>query len=303
MNTVTGVVVDINRFSLHDGPGIRTTVFLKGCPLSCKWCHNPEAILHRPQLSFNPEKCADCFLCVEACKAGVHSVVAGKHHVDFARCEISGDCVAACPNEALSIIGKNMTVDEVMAVVMRDKDYYASSGGGITVSGGEPMTQFEFTRALLTASKAAGLHTTLETCGHVQADHYRAILSSVDLFLYDFKETDPGKHRFYTGAGNTVILSNLAMLYDAGARIRLRCPVIPGFNDTGDHFRGIRDLSRRYPRLECIEIMPYHNIGLDKARKIGTETHYLNLKTTERETRDRWLEHLSALGCTNVSVA
>lgn len=296
-----GVVVDIQRFSLHDGPGIRTTVFLKGCPLSCTWCHNPEAILHRPQLSFNPDKCANCFRCVEACSAGVHSVLDGKHQVDFSRCVLAGDCIAACPNEALSIIGKTMTVEEIMAVVVRDKDFYAHSGGGVTISGGEPMTQFEFTRALLMACKAHGIHTTLDTCGHVPAEHYRAVLPYADLFLYDYKETDNEKHRFYTGVSHALILRNLEMLYSQNAAIILRCPIIPGFNDTDAHFKGIRDLAQRYPNLAGVQLMPYHNMGVDKARRIGTESQHLSLKTTEQYETRRWIEQLVSLGCTTVT--
>jgi glycyl-radical enzyme activating protein len=297
----SGVVVDIQRFSLHDGPGIRTTVFLKGCPLSCKWCHNPEAIHHRPQLSFNPDKCMNCGRCVDACGSGVHSIVDARHHVDFSRCTLAGECVAACPNDALSIIGKTMTVEEILAVVLRDKDYYANSGGGVTVSGGEPMTQFEFTRALLQACKGAGIHTTLDTCGHVPTDRYREVLPLVDFFLYDYKETDTEKHRYYTGVSNALILKNLEMLSQANARIILRCPVVPGFNDTGDHFRGIRDLSLRFPNLAGIEIMPYHNMGMDKARRIGSGAKFLNLKTAEKDISSQWLAQLASLGCSRVT--
>ncbi len=302
MDAVTGVTVDVNRFSLHDGPGIRTTVFLKGCPLHCTWCHNPEAILPRPQLSFNPDKCINCFRCVEACHAGVHSIVAGRHQVDFSRCELSEACVAACPEEALSIIGGARTVNDIMAVVLRDREYYARSGGGVTVSGGEPMAQFEFTRTLLRACKAESLHTAVETCGHARPDHYSALLPLTDLWLFDYKETDSERHRHYTGVGNAVILKNLDKLYRSGARVRLRCPLIPGVNDTGDHFRGIRDLSLRYPALERIEIMPYHNIGLDKARRIGTHFRSLHLETVGKELRSQWRAQLDSLGCTNVTV-
>lgn len=298
----SGVIVDIQRFSLHDGPGIRTTVFLKGCPLSCKWCHNPEAIQHRAQLSFNPDKCLNCGRCVEACGSGVHSIVDGKHRIDFSRCTLAGDCVDACPNEALSIIGKSMTVAEIMDVVLRDKEYYTNSGGGVTISGGEPMTQFEFTKALLQACKEAGIHTTLDTCGHVPTEHYREVLPLVDLFLYDYKETDNEKHRYYTGVSNALILKNLEMLCQANAKIILRCPVIPGFNDTEDHFRGIRNLSQQYPELAGIEIMPYHSMGVDKARRIGTESQHISLKTTERPESKQWMDRLASLGCTAVRI-
>lgn len=298
----TGVTVDIQRFSLHDGPGIRTTLFLKGCPLSCKWCHNPEAIAHRPQLSFNPEKCTNCFRCVEACSAGAHYIVDNKHQVDFARCELAGQCVAACPNEALTIIGKSRSVEEIMSIVTRDMDYYLASGGGVTISGGEPMTQFAFTKALLMACKEQGINTALDTCGHVPTERYREVLPYVDLFLYDYKETDNEKHRYYTGVSNTLILANLEMLYHAKAKILLRCPIIPGFNDTDEHFRGIQQISLRYPDLVGIDLMPYHNMGVEKARRIGAESAFVKLRTADREISMQWKEQLASLSCCNVSI-
>ena len=298
----SGVIVDIQRFSLHDGPGIRTTVFLKGCPLSCKWCHNPEAILHKPQLSFNADKCANCFRCVEACSAGVHSIIEGRHHVDFSRCELAETCITACPNEALSIIGRSMSVEEIMAVITKDKEYYAHSGGGVTISGGEPMTQFEITKEILMACNREGIHTTLDTCGHVPPERYREVLPYVDLFLFDYKETDEDRHRFYTGVSNTLILRNLDMLYSERAKIVLRCPIVPGFNDTEAHFLGIRDLARRYPDLAGIEIMPYHNMGVEKARRTGRESLHVSLNTAEKELSARWAAQLASLGCTTVAL-
>jgi pyruvate formate lyase activating enzyme len=297
----TGLVVDIHRFSLHDGPGIRTTVFLKGCHLSCTWCHNPEAIAHRPQLSFDPDKCTNCFRCVDACTSGAHSIVEGRHQVDFSKCTLSGACVEACPSEALVIIGKQMTAEEVLSVVLRDREYYEHSGGGVTISGGEPMTQFEFTKALLTACKAHGIHTTLDTCGHVPTERYREVLPVVDLFLYDYKETDGERHRHYTGVSNTLILQNLDMLHAAGAKVVLRCPIVPGVNDTVDHFRGIRDLSFRYPNLSGIELMPYHNMGVGKGHRVGRESRHDGLPTTGKTVSRQWVEELTSLGCCNVS--
>jgi pyruvate formate lyase activating enzyme len=199
------------------------------------------------------------------------------------------------------MIGKTMTVEEIMAVVVRDRDYHAHSGGGVTISRGEPMTQFEFTMALLMSCKAQGIHTTLDTCGHVPAEHYRAVLPFVDLFLYDYKETDNEKHRFYTGVSHALILRNLDMLHSQNAAVVLRCPIIPGFNDTDAHFKGIRDLAQRYPNLAGVHLMPYHNMGVDKARRIGTESQHLRLKTTEKDETRRWIERLVSLGCTSVT--
>ena len=205
-------------------------------------------------------------------------------------------------NEALSIIGIKMTVEEIMAVIIKDRVYFARSGGGVTVSGGEPMTQSELTKKILMACKAGGIHTTLDTCGHVPPERYREVLPYVDLWLFDYKETDKERHQFYTGVSNAVILKNLDMLYCAGARIVLRCPIVPGFNDTEAHFLGVRDLALRYPNLAGIEIMPYHNMGVDKARRVGRESLHVSLKPAERELSAKGAAQLVSLGCPTVAV-
>jgi pyruvate formate lyase activating enzyme len=296
----SGIIVDIQRFSIHDGPGIRTTVFLKGCPLNCKWCHNPEAIAYKPQLSFNQEKCLNCFACVSVCPTGAHYIKDNKHEIDFTLCQLSGDCVPACPNEALSITGKVNSVEQVIELILKDKDYYINSGGGVTISGGEPMTQFQFTKQILKACKDNSIHTTLDTCGHAPSEKYLDILPLVDLFLYDYKESDYDKHKEYTGVYNDLIQKNFNMLYGAGAKIILRCPIVPGINDTDKHFEAICNLYKDYPKLFGIEIMPYHNIGLDKARKIGAEGQFISIDTTDREKSREWISALHELGCTNI---
>lgn len=297
-----GIVVDIHRFSLHDGPGIRTSIFLKGCPLHCKWCHNPEAVSPKPQLSFNAEKCKDCFECVEVCPSGAHQIINGKHKVDFGKCTLHKECVDVCPNGVLWIIGDVMNVEEIMKVVLKDKDYYSNSGGGITITGGEPMAQFEFTKELLLTAKKNNIHTCIETCGYSSTDRYLELLSLVDLFLFDFKETDPLKHKDYTGVDNKLILKNLSALYENGAKIILRCPLIPGVNDSDEHLSGIVKLAEEYPNIEGIELMPYHNIGQDKAKKIGKENEFLQQENTTSEKKDEWLDKLHAFGCENVKL-
>ena len=214
LNHHTGLISDVQRFSLHDGPGIRTTVFLKGCPLNCKWCHNPETQISKPQLSFSVDKCMNCFKCVEACPTGTHYIENEQHKVNFSSCKLSGECVSVCPNDALKIIGKENSVNETLELVLRDKEYYKNSGGGLTISGGEPMNQFSFTRDLLQLAKLNGIHTTLETCGFAPKNRYLDILHLVDLFLYDYKETDPVKHKELTGVESKVIIDNLRTLHD-----------------------------------------------------------------------------------------
>jgi pyruvate formate lyase activating enzyme len=293
----TGIVVDAHRFSLHDGPGIRTTIFLKGCPLSCKWCHNPEAVSYKPQLSFNSEKCTNCFECVTACPSGVHKIFDNKHVVSFEMCVLNQACVKACPNEALSIIGSTKSIGDIFKIVLSDKEFYSNSGGGITISGGEPMTQFEFTKSILILAKENSIHTCIETCGHAPTERYLEILDLVDLFLFDYKETDKSRHKDFTGVSNELILKNLSVIYDSGAKIILRCPLIPGVNDSEDHFAGIVELSRKFPNIEGIEIMSYHNIGIDKAEKIGMKGKYFVGETVLDIQKNEWIKKLNSYGC------
>ncbi|KAB2844878.1 MAG: glycyl-radical enzyme activating protein, partial [Melioribacteraceae bacterium] len=178
-----GLVFDIQRFSLHDGPGIRTTIFLKGCPLDCAWCHNPESKSFKRQLSYNENLCTSCMECSKVCENNVHSFVNGKHIVDFDACELCGKCVDVCPSGALQIIGKEYSADEIISLVLKDKKYFENSNGGVTISGGEPLAQFKFTKNLLVKAKKEGLHTAVETCGFAKEQQYLEILPYVDLFL------------------------------------------------------------------------------------------------------------------------
>lgn len=297
-----GLVFDIQRFALHDGPGIRTTVFLKGCPLRCLWCHNPESQAFSPELSFRSELCHHCFACVQVCPSGAHRVQDGKHVVEHRKCETAGRCIEECAYGALKIIGETMTVDGVLAEVLKDKDYYLRSGGGLTLSGGEPMAQFEFTRELLRAAKEHGLHTCVDTCGVVQPEKIEEILPYVDLFLFDYKASDADEHLRFTGASNELILSNLALLYRRGAKITLRCPLIPGINDHPDHLREIARLAKAYPNLMRVEIMPFHNFGRDKAREIGRVPALPEMENTSEKLQSIWLAELRRLGCANVAL-
>lgn len=295
-----GLIADVQRFSLHDGPGIRTTVFLKGCPLSCKWCHNPETQLSKPQLSFSSDKCMNCLKCVEVCPTKTHFAVDYMHKVNFSACELSGECISACPNDALKIIGSEKSVNDIFEIILKDKEYFKNSNGGLTISGGEPMNQFLFTKDLLHLAKLNGIHTTIETCGFAATNRYLEIQNLVDLFLYDYKETDSLNHEELTGVDNSLIIENLKILHDKGAKIILRCPIIPGINDKDDHFHGIAKLASSLPNLISVELLAYHDIGRDKAAKIGIDNELYHIENVTEEMKKLWLKKLVDLKTKNV---
>jgi glycyl-radical enzyme activating protein len=291
------IVFDIQRASLHDGPGIRTTIFLKGCPLECLWCHNPEAVASSRQLFFYYDKCTQCGDCVKVCEDDVHHLAQGRHTIDYDKCTHCGKCVDACNSNALKIIGKEMTVDQVMLEVMADVDFYTNSGGGMTLSGGEPLSNFSFSMELLQRCREMGVNTCVETSGFVSALQFKQILPLVDVLLFDYKIAGSDEHSKYTGVPNESILANLDLAYLGGIPIILRCPIVPGINDTGQHFRSIRALDEKYPNLKGIELLPYHDIGNNKRTSIGTGRTLANLGTTTSELAAVWLNRLKELGC------
>ncbi|MBN1675492.1 MAG: glycyl-radical enzyme activating protein [Kiritimatiellae bacterium] len=291
---VTGTIFDIKKFAVHDGPGIRTTVFLKGCPLRCLWCHNPESVERGPQVAYRLDKCIGCGSCVRVCPAGCHRMAGELHVFDRQGCVQCGACAQACYMKALERIGREASVDEVLGEVLKDKRYFEKSGGGLTLSGGEPMAQPAFTAALLRAAKRAGLHTCLDTCGQAPFENYRAVLEHVDLFLYDVKETDAAKHREYTGVDNRLILENLVRLDSAGARTILRCPIIPGLNDRASHFAELAKLANRLAGVVEVNLMPYHPYGSSKGDALERVNPLGELAAATREQADAWLAQVQA---------
>lgn len=298
----TGILFDLQRTSLHDGPGIRTAVFLKGCPLRCAWCHNPESQSRAMEISFRAEACVVCGECAQVCTHGAHVLAPASdqrmtHTYDRALCDRCGECVPACLYDALKIAGQEMPVEDVMREVRKDMRFYQRSGGGLTITGGEPMLQPDFTAALLQAAKNEGIHTCVETCGWASQQAYERVLPDVDLFLFDFKATEPEVHRRLTGADNALILANLDFLYVNGASILLRCPLIPGVNDSPVHLAGIAALDRRYPNLLGIDLLPYHNIGNSKYARYGLTNPLPAIETTSEETKQGWVRRLREIGC------
>ncbi len=269
----TGLVFDIQRFSIHDGPGIRTTVFLKGCPLACSWCHNPESQATTPELMIWPSRCIVCGACLAICPHGAISSRAdgGEPRLvtDPQRCRLCAECVEVCYAEAREIVGRPMTVEEVLSRVERDVPFYDQSGGGITFSGGEPLAQPEFLYALLRACRAREIHTAVDTCGYAPWRVVDQLRPYVDLFLYDLKVMDDAHHRRITGVSNEPILENLRALAATGQRIRVRVPVIPGVNDDEANVQALGAFVAALPGAVGIDLLAYHPTARDKYQRLN----------------------------------
>lgn len=295
-----GIVFDIQRCSLHDGPGIRTTVFLKGCLLKCLWCHNPESWCKAPELLYREDRCANCMMCTKVCPTGAHCIKEEKHIFERERCNACGKCIKVCAHSALRLLGKSMDADEIMDEVVKDMSYFSASGGGMTISGGEPTIQYDFLLELLKKAKEKGIHTCIETSGMAAKDKFISIAKHVDLFLYDIKELDNEKHFKFTGINNDLILSNLGKLYTLGSEIILRCPIIPGFNDSETDIKSLAELVKKYPRIKAIEILPYHDFGKIKWKELGKEEPLGNVKKFQEYEIEAILKQFKERGCEKI---
>lgn len=289
--TAKALIFDIQRFSVYDGPGIRTTVFFKGCNMHCPWCHNPESFSPQPQILFRPEKCTGCGTCT-ICPAGAHSIEDGRHLFCREKCIACGKCAELCPSGALELSGKELSVGQVMDVLKRDKKYYETSGGGVTLSGGEASIWHEFVCELLSACRSEGLHTALETNGLIPKERLLELIPLVDLFLFDCKHTDPIAHKRLTGAPLESVLESLDILDGEGAEVRLRCPIIPGVNDTHEHFAGLRVVRDSHSCIRKAEVMAYHDIGKGKWEALGLPYSFSELKTVQSVQKKRWQAEL-----------
>jgi len=292
---VKGMIFDIMKFAIHDGPGIRTTVFLKGCPLNCLWCHNPESKQNHAEISFIADKCILCGFCASVCRNKCHIIEGKAHSYDRSKCLRCGACTVSCYAKALEVIGKEMTVAEVIAEVIKDVPFYETSGGGMTVSGGEPMAQFHFTKALMREAQKNKLHNCLETSGFAAVDKFMQIRPLVDIFLYDFKESDPERHLQCTGVSLAPVLKNLVELDRLGSKIILRCPIIPGINDRKSHFKKIANLANRLTNIIEVHILPYHPLGKSKSLRIGKKYPLDNKHFPEELEIGKWVDTVQGL--------
>ena len=259
-----GRVFDVQRFSLHDGPGIRTVVFLKGCPLRCAWCANPESQQPGPQIAWFENLCAGCGRCAEACPRGAVRMEEGRPRTDRRVCAACGACAAACSRGARRLLGREVTVAEVTAEVRRDAPFFRRSGGGVTFSGGEPLAQAAFLLECLRRCRRLGYHTAVETCGQARWDDLREAAALAGLFLYDLKQLDTRRHEQLTGLGNELVLENLGRLLETGAEVVVRVPVVPGANDDRESLAALAAFVARHPRLRRVDLLPCHPLGAHK---------------------------------------
>ena len=283
---VEGLIHEIERFRLHDGPGIRTMVSLKGCSLRCEWCANPETQNPKPQLAFYSEKCVYCLDCVERCPIGIHFKETGK--IKWDDCEQCFNCVEDCSYGAREFIGEYKNVDEVFDIVKRDRTFYNNSGGGLTISGGEPLAQFEFTRELLKKAKAENIHTAVDTTGYVEWEKIKGVLDFIDLLLFDIKHLDSDKHKEKTGVGNELILENAVKAAEKVKEMIVRVPLIPDYNDSLKHIKNLaKFVKEELKDVNKVDLLPYHTIGVSKAAQIGMEYRFIGRNELEEGKVDK----------------
>jgi len=288
-----GIVFNIQRFSLHDGPGIRTTVFLNGCSLHCFWCHNPEGIALKPEIQFFPERCIMCGACVDACEHHANFIHNNAIVFDRERCTACGQCVGTCYAEARLLVGQELTAAAVFEQIMADRAYYASSGGGVTLSGGEPALQPEFAQEILDRCQAEGIHTAIETAGNVPWSNLACLLPFLNLILMDLKQMDPARHRAAVGVSNARLLQNAQLLVtQTNLPIVFRIPVVPGVNDTLDDVSAtaafVRQMialraGRKQPGPITLELLPFHRLASDKYRSLASDYRANSLVPPSKE--------------------
>jgi len=294
VDEITGTIFNIQRFSVQDGPGIRTTVFVKGCPLTCPWCSNPESIHPYPEVAHVDVSCKQCGTCIKACDLGAISFAEKGINIDREKCNNCGKCVEVCPNDALKLFGEEVSVEEVLEEVLKDRLYYHSSGGGMTVSGGEPLRQARFVSALFECCHEEGLHTTLDTSGHGRQSDLEKVLKNTDLVLFDLKLMDPGAHIATVKASNDPIHRNARVVVERGIPMIVRIPLIPGLTDTDENIEAIAKFVEGLNPELPVNVLPYHRMGMGKYRMLDREYTLADLTTQPQEKLDAIVRHFES---------
>ncbi len=292
-----GLVFDIKRYAIHDGPGIRVTVFFKGCPLRCAWCHNPESISTKREKMYTKSNCIGCLECVKTCPLSALSMTPEGIATDFDKCNLCGECADICPTKSIEMVGEETSVEEIMELTEKERGIIEESGGGITFSGGEPLLQPEFLIDLLKASKEHGFHTTVDTSGFAPEETILEVAEHTDLFLFDLKSFDDEIHRKYTGVSNERIFSNLKKLSETGAEIEIRIPVIGGINSDTDNMESMASLIASLAgEKKKVKLLPYHNIAIMKHAKLGKTPPELHAEEPDSEMLKRIVEIFKSEG-------
>ncbi len=283
MSDVSGYVFSVERYAIHDGPGIRTQVFFKGCPLRCLWCANPEGVSFAPSLLYTRALCIECGSCVQACGRRALSMTEQGVEIDRRKCTPCSDCVNACYAEALEMDSYRVTAQEIVEQVERDKVFYGVSGGGVTLCGGEPLAQPAFALEVLRLCRKRGIHTAIETCGHYRFEVLERAISCLDFVFFDIKHMDAEAHRRCTGTDNKLILTNLKKLQSFDVDECVRVPVIPNLNDSIENAEAIASFVQGLPRVKSVELLPYHRLGVNKYKKLGLAYPLGDTRPPEKE--------------------
>ncbi|MGD8535696.1 MAG: glycyl-radical enzyme activating protein [Candidatus Aminicenantes bacterium] len=279
-----GIIFDVKRYAIHDGPGIRTTVFLKGCPLRCQWCQNPEGLELEPEVFWRENRCAeDCSACVTACPSRAISKDGSRIVVDTKKCDFCGSCEEACVYDALEIVGREVSVGEMMEEIEKDRVFFDESGGGVTFSGGEPLLQVDFLESLMEEAKKSSIHVALDTSGYIPFQDLERISDRVDLFLYDLKIVDDEKHKKYTGVSNQIILENLKKLSERKKAIHVRIPLVSGVNDDNQSIRMFAEHLRTLQNDKNISLLAYHRGGCEKYRRLQKEEPLMTFQSPSKK--------------------
>jgi len=301
-DTLRGLITNVQRFSIHDGPGIRTTVFFKGCPLRCFWCHNPETLRPAQEVQVFASRCIGCRACLERCLNGAHVIQNGQRQFRRELCQACGRCVETCYAEALVMAGRWWSVEELVEELLRDRPFYEQSGGGITLSGGEPLLQQAFSRRVLQRCKKEGLHTAIETAALCRWEDMEELLPWLDLIMMDIKVMDDAQHRAVTGVSNRLILENARRLANAGVPLLIRTPIIPSVNDSPEAVGEIASFIGSFPNLQGYELMPFHRLAESKYQSLGLDYQAHVLNTPARAQMETLAQHARELGVANVKV-